>query len=1214
MTTQLRIRTEYSFKEAFGPLPRVISQLKQVGASSAGMVEIGGGTWGHIQWDKACRAASIQPMFGAEWACTATYDPDAEVRPLMWALARDTRALYNATTLAHSQLVRGMPSLTHEQALAAQGLVKFAGGALATEELVAHPDTYIDVNPSSALSQRRAAALARRTGRPLVITSDNYYPAHTDTKTFGYVGRQQKPTPQWILNWKDPHLRMAFPGLTDEELASAVRGAAEVAEQLQGVKLHKAPLISVSGDLRSLCEAGREARAIAGWGPTYVERLDRELALIHEKQFESYFLVVADMVRWAKQRMLVGPARGSAAGSLVCYLLGITEVDPIPYGLIFERFVDVTRADLPDIDLDFPDAQRDLVYEYLAERYGRENVARIGTIGSYKPKSALVQVCKRLGIPPFETFAVKNAMFVRSSGDSRANNCLIDTLNETAPGREFLEKYPAAAAAGDLEGHAAGTGVHAAGVCVCNEPVSNFCTVASGVMQVDKYDAEALNLLKIDALGLRTLGIIEDTRVVTREQLYSLTFDDPKVFQLFNERKYAGIFQWEGRALQTVTDQLRITRFDDLEQITALARPGPLGGGAATRYIERHEGREQHSYPHASMGEYLDESYGLVLYQEQVLRMCREIGHMSWDDATLLRKAMSKSYGKEYFGKFGEKFIAGAAQEGISAADAQAIWDQINSMGSWSFNKCLSADTQLMMASAGVGTPKNVSIGALWDLFYGESATPWRRQQQRAGRIGQIWTFDGETFKPHNIKAIHNNGLRDCWEYIFNDGSSVTCTPDHKFLINGRWARAGKAALGSRWTRGMRVAAIYENKGSAAKGKSWGSGGHKDPLSNPAYQNGRTRAWDDFRAARTGDPCEDCGCDHNRMEAHHNDFAQGELRPTDLAWLCPGCHKKRHYARGRTKRNGRGLALGEATLLAARPLGPHPTYDLEIESEPHNFLLYNGLVTHNSHSVSYAIVSYWTAWLKAHYPLEYAAACLRHAKDDQSVVDLLRELTREGIRYIAFDPERSAEDWSVQDGVIVGGFKNIVGVGDSKAEAFVLARAAGKYTDSQRRILEAPEVKYSALYPVHEKYSDYFTKPEEMGLRAGSRLTEIRDFPDEGEVVFIALMTEKDQRDENETIRVQRRKGRRVRGPSLFCDLAMVDDSTSTPITLRVDRWQYEPYGRLIMERAVENKEYFLIRGHKIRGYPMVKFERIKCLSNPGLFHVIRQQPQTAAA
>jgi hypothetical protein len=1190
MTVQLRVRTEYSFKEAFGPLPRVIAQLQAIGCRAAGMVEMGGGTWGHIQWEKACTKADIQPMFGAEWACTATYDPDAEIRPIMWALARDTRALYTTTTLAHSQLVRGMPSLTHEQALAAQGLVKFAGGALATEELAAHDDTYIDVNPGSALSQRRAVALARRTGRPLVITSDNYFPAPNDLKTFNYVGRQQKPTPQWILNWDDPHLRMAFPGLTDEDLAAAIRGATEVAEQLQGVKLQKAPLISVPGDLRSLCEAGREARAIAGWGQPYIDRLERELALIHEKQFESYFLVVADMVSWAKQRMLVGPARGSAAGSLVCYLLGITEVDPIPYGLIFERFVDVTRADLPDIDLDFPDAQRDTVYEYLAERYGRENVARIGTIGSYKPKSALVQVCKRLGIPPYETFAVKNAMFVRSSGDSRANNCLIDTLNETVPGREFLEKYPAATAAGDLEGHAAGTGVHAAGVCVCNEPVSNFCTVAGGVMQVDKYDAEALNLLKIDALGLRTLGIIEDTGVVTREQLYSLRFDDPNVFRLFNERKYAGIFQWEGRALQTVTDQLRITRFDDLEQITALARPGPLGGGAATRYIERHEGRESHEYVHPSMAEYLDESYGLVLYQEQVLRMCREIGHMSWDDATLLRKAMSKSYGKEYFSKFEDKFVAGAKLEGIGESDARQMWDQINSHGAWSFNKCTSGATLAKLAHSSIRFPAGwVRIDELYDAYV-ENPSPWIRQQQSMPWLYSVHP-DGRAY-PHKVKAIYKNGPKPCLKFTFADGTEVVCTADHKFVINSAWRPAGVSRPGDGWL-------MAENEPTP----------FRRGMNPSGVKTGRKAAEARHDKAQK---CERCGRGHSRMELHHRDFEHGDIRPWDVEWLCPSCHKKEHYAAGRTKRNEKGMRLAWKELIRIEDAGVVETYDIEME-EHHNFVINGGLVTHNSHSVSYAILSYWTAWLKAHHPLEYAAACLRHAKDDQSVVDLLRELTREGVRYIAFDPELSAADWTVQGDMIVGGFKNIVGVGDSKAEAFVLSRAAGRYTEGQQRMLENPDIKYSALYPVHERYGEYFSDPESMGIRAGTRLTEIRDFPEEGEVVFIGMMTEKDQRDENETVRVARRKGRRVRGPSLFCDLSLVDDSTSTPITLRVDRWQYEPYGRLIMERAIEGKEFFLIRGHKIRGYPMVKFERIKCLSNPGLFHVIKQ-PQAAAA
>lgn len=924
MRTQLRIRTEYSFGQVYGQLPKVIDRLAAIGTKSAGMVEIGGSTWGHVQWDKQCRAADITPMFGAEFIVRRGED-----RPVCWVLAEDTSALYRMTTEGFTNKYYG--ATTTEEALAAsKGLIRFAGAALTD------PDTfdYIDINPASRLQRHRALQLHKLTGKPLVVTSDNFYPSEKDREAFLLIGKSDKPSPQHILD--------RFPDIDKIWL----RNADEIAERLANVKLHKAPMIHFEGDLAALVESGKKERLSRGqiksWSEIYEARLEREMELIHEKDFESYFLVVSDMVRWAKQRMLVGPARGSAAGSLVCYLIGITEVDPLPYGLIFERFIDVTRKDLPDIDLDFPDSKRDLVYGYLEEKYGKENVARIGTINAFKPKSALALTAKKLGVPPYETYAVKDAMFIRSSGDSRANDCLMDTLMETEPGRDLMSKCPSISLASKLESHASHTGVHAAGVIVCNEPISNFGTVYEGVLQLDKYDIEALNLLKIDALGLRTLGVIEDAGVVTQDELYQLTFDDPQTYKLFGERKYAGVFQWEGPALQSVSNQLTITKFSDLDHITALARPGPLGGGAATRYIERHEGREQWEYPHPSLGEYLDESFGIVLYQEQVLRLCREIGGMSWDDATLLRKAMSKSYGKEYFDKFGEKFITGAAAHGISAKDAESMWDQINSMGMWSFNK--------------------------------------------------------------------------------------------------------------------------------------------------------------------------------------------------------------------------------------------------------------------AHSVSYAVISYWTAWLKTHHPIEYAAASLRNAKDDEAVVNILRELNKEGVPYVAFDVDRSDINWSAQDGTLVGGFMNLVGFVPAKSVTMVEKRRLGILTDKDFTRISAAEIKFKELYPVHQNYGDIYLHPDAHGIKEGTKVLEIRDFPEEGEVVFICRLLEKDKRDENETVRVARRNGKIVRGNSLFADAAVVDDSTSTPITLRIDRFNWHPYGMLFMERAKEGKDYFLVRGKKIKGFPMVKMLKIRCLTNEGMF------------
>lgn len=936
MKTQLRVRTEYSFKEAFGPVPKVVERLKAIGCSAAAAVDIGGGTWSHVQWEKGLAASGIHSMFGAEFVCVPDFETDHIFKPIVWVLAEDISKFYNLTTLAHHQKIRGKPALTVEQFAEAEGVIKFAGGALDVVPLAS--DIFIDVNPSSLLVTRRALSLAAKLKRKFVITSDNYYPAAADVNAFQMVGRQLKPTPQHLLTEEEA---VALFGVNEFKVSQ--RATESIAERLSGTHLRKAPMIRAVGDLRALCEDGRASRDITAWDATYDARLKRELALIKDKDYESYFLVVADMVAWAKARMLVGPARGSAAGSLVCYLLGITEVDPIPYGLIFERFVDVTRKDLPDIDLDFPDAKRDLLYGYLAEKYGKEYVARIGTISSFKPRSALIEASKRLGIPAYETYAVKNAMFTRLSGDSRANDCLLDTLNDTQPGKELMERHPSLKIAALLEGHASHTGMHAAGVCVCNEPVRNFCTINdNGVMQLDKYDAEILNLLKIDVLGLRTLGVLEDTGVVTPERMYALKFDDPLVWKILNDGKYSGIFQWEGHALQSVTNQLTITSFADLEQITALARPGPLGGGSAARYIERHEGRETWTYPHPSMAEYLDESFGLVLYQEQVLRMMRELGDMSWDDATLLRKAMSKNYGKEYFDTFGNRFVKGATGHGIKPKDAQAIWDQINSFGMWAFNK--------------------------------------------------------------------------------------------------------------------------------------------------------------------------------------------------------------------------------------------------------------------AHSVSYAIVSYWTAWVKANYPLEYTAAALRNAKDRTAVVEMLRELCREGINYAAFDKDLSEVNWSVKEGKVIGGFLNLKGVGPAKAAALLERRNLNALTKKDLEFLDKAEVEFKELWPVHALYDDIYKNPEKFGIAVGTEVLEIRNFPESGEVVFIGLVVEKDRRDDNEPVRVARRNGRRVSGNSLFADIRVVDDSVSTPIMLRVDRFNWEPTGRLIMERVSEGKDYLLIRGKKVPGYPMVKMTRVRCLSNPELF------------
>ena len=390
--------------------------------------------------------------------------------------------------------------------------------------------------------------------------------------------------------------------------------------------------------------------------------------------------------------MLVGPARVSSAGSLACYLTDITDIDPIKHDLLFERFIDITREDLPDIDIDFQDDRREMVFDYLRDKYGAEKVAHLGTVSRYKAKSTIAEVAKELGIPAWEVNDLKGAIIERSSGDSRAAFCILDTFNELDVGREVMRKYPQMKVAADMENHARHTGVHAAGMIVTEHPVSKYCSVSAqtGAAQIDKKDAEELNLLKIDALGLRTLSVLQDVLDQIgwdRESLINFPLEDEKSFEVLNSGRYAGIFQFEGYALQSVTHQMKVHSFEDIAAITALARPGPLNSGGTTEYIKRHTGEAPVEYLHPLTEKITKVTNGVVVYQEQVMTIARDVGKLSWEDVSTLRKAMSKSYGKEYFDTFWERFKIGAAENGIKEDQAQRIWDNINTMGSWAFNR-----------------------------------------------------------------------------------------------------------------------------------------------------------------------------------------------------------------------------------------------------------------------------------------------------------------------------------------------------------------------------------------------------------------------------------------------------------------------------------------------------------------------------------------------
>lgn len=1184
---QLRIQTEHTLRETFAPINRVVERLKAIGAPLAAAVDING-CHGHVKWDKACREAGIQPAFGYVDRFPVEIG-EYEFKPHRWCLATDTRKFYNFASSETPDWTQG------------EGIIRFAG----TAPLQAECCDYIDLNPSSSYHVATRLEQHRATGIPLVLTGLNFYPAPEDRDLLLAISGNGRIAPQHIL--KPSEFREAFWMLDDCTFGKAWDNTLEVGERLMGIELAKAPMIHFDGDLRALCEEGKKYRLerghIAEWTSVYEERLNQELEIIFDKEFDSYFLVVADLISWAKSQMLVGHARGSSCGSLVCYLTRITEIDPLPYNLLFERFVSPERADLPDIDLDLNDQKRMMALEYLQTKYGIDNVCQLANSNTLKSRSAMAEVGKRLGVDMSDTFDVKNVLIEYSSGDARYGKGLEDTLENTAPGRKFVEKYPEASKLmGEVEMHAWNIGKHAGAMVVCNEPVIDFCCVSDGVAHLDKYDAEHLNLLKIDALGLRTLGVIEDAGVMTAQELYDLKFDDPKVYDTINSGRYAGLFQFEGAAARRVASGIPVDSFDMIAAVNALARPGPLGGGAASQFTNVANGNAKVSLIHESMEPYLGYTFGVPLYQEQAMRTVKEIGGFDWTETSYIRKAMSGRKGEEFFNRKRPDFVEGAARFGIDQETAEAIFNQIASFG------CLSGDSIITICGANQHSPRELTIRQLVENqgFAKLAEDKGNREYQLKNKpkakvwgLGRSEKINYENLVGNRITKVWESGKKETF-LLRAENLSIRLTKCHKVFTDRGWVAAG------RLTSGDKIASMGESsynrsrarqhKANPDAGPRFGCGANwseRRGKGSAAFKSNRQKLIDrDPHCAKCGNPWEAC---------HHIDEDRKNNELSNLELLCSKCHRLEHG--GQTPNsNGRDIVWVEFESLSEPRV--EMTYDLTTESSS---FVANGILVHNSwafnasHAYAYAAITYITAYLKTYYPLEFAAALLRNAKDEAQVMETLRELDQEGIQYIAFDWELSDETWTVKDGKLVGGFENIKGVGPAKSAGFVERRNAGTLTDKDREFIAKRELMYSNLTPVKDKYGEMYRNPGKYNI--AGRIKEFGDLSDGENACVICRITRKDRRDENEQVRIKRRGGKRWdKGEPLFLDMFVLDDSISREalVRLRPDMW--EDYGIKIADRAVDGKDYFLVRGRYLADFGMIICKKIKCLTNPSIF------------
>lgn len=428
----------------------------------------------------------------------------------------------------------------------------------------------------------------------------------------------------------------------------------------------------------------------------YVDRIKYEMGLIVDKDFCDFFLFVSDTIRFAKDHGIpIGPGRGSTAASVVAYMLRITEVDPYKYpGMIFERFLDVTRTDPPDIDVDVSDERRHEVWAYLADKYGADCVGHIGNFIRYLGKNSLADVARVYNIPLWAREQVADCLIERSGGDSRFDSTLADTFDTFDRAKAIAEAYPDILKAIRLEGDVRGMSVHACGLVIANSPLTNICAVyekdGERILAIDKHDAEYIDALKLDFLGLSTMGMIARCLALaglTLEDLYAIPDDDPDTLTVFRQNDLIGIFQFSGRATKIVNRDVYPVHFGHITAINALSRPGPLFSGQTAAYIEVRHGRAKPDHLHPIIDEITKDTYGQIIYQEQILNILKEIGGFGWTDLNWIRKIIAKKIGQAAFQVSMDNFKEGAARlHGIDGETAEKIWYRLVTAGTYAFN------------------------------------------------------------------------------------------------------------------------------------------------------------------------------------------------------------------------------------------------------------------------------------------------------------------------------------------------------------------------------------------------------------------------------------------------------------------------------------------------------------------------------------------------
>jgi DNA polymerase-3 subunit alpha len=745
----LHTHSEYSLLDGAIKLKNLVQRAKECGMPALALTDHGN-MFGAVQFYREARAAGVKPIIGLEAYITrgSRLDKDkkkAEQSQIdhLILLARNMQGYRNLIRLSSTAFLEGFyykPRIDFEvleshcegliamssclrgvvaQAALTSGIEEARKKAERLSEMFGEDNFYLEIQDHGIEDEKKVREtleeISRQTNLPLVVTNDVHYLNKGDDEAHEVLlclqtGSDLEDPRRFRFQSKEMYFKTEsemrelfadIPQAVDNTVAIAERCNVDVEDD--HLHLPEFPLPdgfeSSAEYLKELAYQGAKKR-FGDISEEVKERLEYELAVIDKMDFPGYFLIVGDIVNYAKREGIpVGPGRGSAAGSLVTYALGITDLDPLEHGLIFERMLNPERVSMPDIDIDFCFERRDEVIRYVIDRYSKENVCQIITFGTMAARAVVRDVGRVLKISYNETDRIAKLI------PSQTGTSLQDALESVPELKRLIQQNPIyerlIKLSLILEGITRHASTHAAGMVITPTPLVNHIPLYRSnkgevTSQYDMKSIESVGLLKIDVLGLRTLTVIDKAvKMVDRNhgiqiEVDSIPVDDEKTFKLLQEGKTVGVFQLESAGMRELLKNLKPGGFHDIVAVNALYRPGPLGSDMLSDFCDCKHGKKKITYSHPMLEPILQETYGVILYQEQVMKIAGRLGGFSMGEADLLRKAMGKK-NQKVMAKQRKKFLSGAKKADIPKHTADKIFGLMEKFAGYGFNKSHSA-------------------------------------------------------------------------------------------------------------------------------------------------------------------------------------------------------------------------------------------------------------------------------------------------------------------------------------------------------------------------------------------------------------------------------------------------------------------------------------------------------------------------------------------